>query len=545
MKIKELRKVTALGTAVVMLAGTLAGCGNSEDVENSPTSAESKQQTVASEAVESSEFSYPMEGGKKLTLTTRLRPEVEAAGFENYGELKYGKAATEATGIEIEYTHLSNASFNQEFNYFVAAGEYTDIIECSEGNYTGGLKALYDDGVIIALNDVIDQYMPNFKAWMEANPTVAGNVYSADGNIYGLPYVYETPEQTYTVGLFLRQDWLEELKLNVPTTIKEWHDVLVAFRDAKGVVPYTCWGGYVLNSNGIGLAYTPGDLTNRMVIDPETGKVAYTRMLDSYREYLATMHDWREEGLLDPDALSLDEATCKAKLASGEAGASWGWQHHMDYTDIPFVAAPIPMKEKGIENYKSLPAQVSTHFGCISTQCDDVETAARYLDYFYSEEGMLLANFGIEGESYEMVDGKPQYTELITNNPEGLSMMSAKANYVRIGAFPGIVSYQQSQLGLATEQARESYGIWSQGTDEFALSPKVKPADDKVARVKEINSELNTYYSEMSAKFYLGTADIHDDAVWNEYVETMKTMGVDELIEIYQDAYDAYQANKK
>ena len=67
----------------------------------------------------------------------------------------------------------------------------------------------------------------------------------------------------------------------------------------------------------------------------------------------------------------------------------------------------------------------------ITTSCKDVETAARLLDYAYSEEGHMLFNFGVEGESYTMVDGYPTYTDKILNNPEGWPLAQSLAAYIR------------------------------------------------------------------------------------------------------------------
>jgi len=555
MTMKKLKKMAAFGTALTMLVVTLAGCGSkganaNEESSSKPAETETQKATEKTEetakATEKTEetakveFSYPMEGGKSVTIFSMRRDVYEKAGLEKISDSKFAAAATEATGIGVEYVHPSATSAKEAFTLYVTNGEYTDIMELNTSYYAGGVEALYEDGVIIPLKDVIDQYMPNVKAWMEANPKDAENFYSPDGEIYMLPYILETPEQAYTTGLHLRQDWLDELGFEVPTTLDDWHEVLTAFKESKGVIPYTTAGEYLTNGGGFGQAFVP---EIGIIVNPETGKIAYGRALDAYREYLTLLHEWNEEGLIDPDAVSLDANTAKAKIASGEAGASWGWTSDMDYADIPLVAAPAPQKEAGAEHYSRPGNRVNVGWvGCITTQCEDVEAAARYLDYFYGEEGKMLANYGIEGESYEMVDGKPVFTDLVMKNPDGIAPGTVKANYTRVGGYPGFKTFESATGTLLTQAAKDSYEIWSAGEPDFRVINAVKPSLDQQERATEISTELDTYCKEMSAKFFLGTLDITDDAVWTEYVDTMKIMGVEELVEIYQNAYDAFYA---
>ena len=84
--------------------------------------------------------------------------------------------------------------------------------------------------MIIALNDVMDQYCPNLKKYLEENPDIDRMVKTDNGTYFAFPFIRGEERLCFTVGSFLRQDWLDELGLAVPTTIDAWHDVLVAFK---------------------------------------------------------------------------------------------------------------------------------------------------------------------------------------------------------------------------------------------------------------------------------------------------------------------------
>lgn len=535
----RMKRIIALLAAVVMVTGMFAGCAKQEeDPKQESTAAESstpaKTEEKTEEKAEEKAFSYPMDG-KKLSLAVDIQSRQTSAGYEAYGDTEYAKAVEAAIGVEMEYVQGKD----DWFSLLVAEGDYPDVMESWWSSYPGGLEAAAADGVIIPLNDVIDQYMPNFKAFLEKNPQLEEAVYSGDGNIYGIPYIYENTEMLNTTGLYLRADWLKELGLEVPTTIEEWHTVLTAFKEQKGVIPYALTNYYILNSGSLRLAYIP---SGNFSIDPQSGKIVFSEGTEGWRDFLTEMNRWYEEGLIDPDLASLDFATITSKMTNNELAATWGWNADLDKEGIALVAAPVPAKEEGAIVHMGAAAQVSGYAAAISSQCEDLETAARYLDWFWSEEGILMSNFGIENVSYTVENGVPAFTDEIMNNPDGLDVNAAFGKYIRnYGAFPGMASYEQAKAKLQQDQTKETYAVWgSVGTTEYKLPAGVKLGSEENDRATAIMSEVSTYVSEMSIKFILGTEDI--EAKWDEYVKTLSAYGIEEAVALYQSAYDAYLA---
>lgn len=546
------KKLIALLAVSAMMTATVSGCGAEEERKNSEVSESSSVAEESSSVADSSsemveeEFSYPMEG-RTLTITCYLSGTVKATA-ESKTDTTFTALLEEKTGIELEYTH-DNGNTDEWFSMMFADGEYTDIIEYNfTSQYAGGLTAAYEDGVAICLNDVIDQYMPNFKSWLEENPSLAARIQDENGNYYGVPSLTEEGA-TAVSGIIIRQDWLDELGLSIPDTIDEWHETLVAIKDAYGITPIVTQANPFLKHGAILNAYAPQCISNRYSVNAKTGAVEFTQATDGYKEFITTIAQWYEEGLIDKDFITYDSATVKAKILNNEGAVLWGYGGSTIQTylkeaaevnpELNLSACPIAAKEEGAEIlYNSAGDVLGAYYAVITPQCEDVEAAARYLDYFFSEEGHLVRNFGEEGVSYTMENGVPTYTDLIQNNPEGLTVTEAlgkytgsNTNYVGTAAVDYLVGYYAS-----TPQAAEAIGIWSEkGSREYTL-PSLGLTSDENEAFSAVASELNTYADETIIKFVLGTEDI--ETGWDAYVENCKKFGMEDAVAIQQAAYD-------
>lgn len=550
---RNMKKVTAVLAACATMATVFTGCGDTKQTTTTETqeSTVATESTVTSETEVKEEFSYPMDG-RKVTVTNYL-PGGAKKTVSNMGDTEFTKALEEATGIDVEFTH-DTGNTAEWFSFMIAEGKYTDIIEWTwTDDYPGSMKAAYEDGIIIKLNDIIEQYMPNFKAWCEENPELVKYVTDDEGNFYGIPFV-KAPNGTSTFGIYARQDWLDELGIKMPTTIDEWHDALIALKEKHGFAPIVTQSNGFLKTGAFLNAYAPQCLSSRYSVNPETGAVEYTQATDGYREYITTLAQWYEEGLIDKDFISYDAATVKAKFLNNQAAVSWGYAGSSIQTtlqeaaelnpDMKLVACPFVSKEEGAEIiYNSCTSRLSAMHACITTQCKDIEAAARYLDYYWSEEGILLANFGIEGVSYTMENGVPTYTDEILNNPDGLGVKEAMGKYIRsYAAFAGPEdSNYHRGFYSQTPSAAEAGDIWSsEGSSEYLLPKSFYFSTEEKETLSTIETELNSYADEMIVKFVIGTEDI--EAKWDEFVKICNQYGMQDAIGVWSAAYNRLQA---
>ncbi len=551
----KLKKLTAMLAVTAMLATTLFGCGKETVKESSESkTSEKKESVVASESkteevTEEKEFTYPMEGNPTVTIWQFLSVAVRKS-FDCMEDTPYAKKLMENTGINVDWIHPSGDNSTEAFNLMLADQDYTDILTAKAAQ----VEQFYADEVIIQLNDVIDQYMPNFKAYLEANPEIAKLISSEDGIYYYVPMISEDPAMGNTYGLFARADWMEELNIEMPETMDEWHDALVKLKDAKGIAPLCAAPSQFAMSGAFMNAYVP-DMNGGNYYAVEDGQVYFVPATDEYKEFLTVMNQWYDEGLINQDIASLDGTTIQAKMAADEAAVSWGYvgsglqgisqKAQATNPDYELVAIPTAAKAAGAEvKYQSASPVLTVAQGgsCISTKCENVEAAARYLDYFWTEEGFKLANFGIEGESYNVVDGEEVYTDWVLHNPDGLTVSEAMAHYiVAFERFPGIqaLNYLKGYYSAvpAAAAAPEIYSSKGEIDQTMRLVSHTLEESDELA---VIQTELNTYTTECIAKFILGTMDV--ETQWDEYIENLSKYGIEDAIAIKQAAYERYVA---
>lgn len=561
---RNLKKPVALLTAALTAASLLAGCGSSAG-ESTDAGAQVKETSNANEAAKTTagdsdaeeaaapaEVTYPLAEGGTLTYWLQLNPNV-SANFTNLGETELGKAWQEQTGVTVEFQHPASGQEKEQFNLIVADGSLPDIMEWQwVKQYPGGPEKAIKDGVIIPLNDIFDQYCPNIKKYLAENPEVDKMIKTDDGNYFAFPFIRGEDKLCYTVGGFIRQDWLDELGLEVPTTVDEWHEVLTAFKEKKGAEAPLCfdWTNFK-DSNPIAFAFKVGTANGTQFILDDEGKVAFAPAQEGYKEYLMTLNQWYEEGLIDRDIATLNGDQVTAKMTSDKAGASVGWaasrmqlfmtsaqQTNPEYT---LVATPTPTTEKGATpEYGYVENQFPDVAAAITSSCKNVELAAKFLDYGYSEAGHNLFNFGIEGVSYEMKDGKAEYTDVVTNNPDGWPFAQSLAKYIRAnynGPFIQDLNYLEQYLQLPT--VKECPSVWAVPDARKHTVPNITPTQDESKELATITNELGTYVAEMSLKFIFGTESFDN---WDNYIETLNGMKLDRALEIENAALERYNA---
>jgi len=554
---KCFRKPVAVLAAMATVASLLAGCG-SKTGGTSSTGGETKETSKAAEGSSNAnaggEVSYPLADGGELTYWLQLNTNA-SANFTNLGETELGKALQEQTGITIKFQHpaAGGDQGKEQFNLIVADGNLPDIMEWQWVKmYPGGPEKAIKDGVIIPLNAIIDQYCPNLKKYLTENPDVDKMIKTDDGNYFAFPFIRGEDKLRYTVGGFIRKDWLDELGLEVPTTVDEWHTVLTAFKEKKGTeAPISFDWANFKQSNPIAFAYKVGAANSTWFILDDGGKVAFAPAQAEYKDYLMTMNQWYQEGLIDKDIATLNGDQVTAKMTSDKSGASVGWaasrmqvfmtsaqKTNPDYLLVP---TPIPTLEKGAApEYGYMENKFPDVAAAITSSCKNVELAARLLDYGYSDAGHNLFNYGIEGVSYEMKDGKAVYSDLVMNNPDGWPLAQSLSKYIRAnynGPFVQDLNYLEQYLQLPT--VKDCPSVWEVPNAGKHTVPNITPTQEESKELATITNELNTYVDEMTLKFIFGTESFDK---WDHYIQTLKDMKLDRALEIENAALARYEA---
>ncbi|MFH5185264.1 ABC transporter substrate-binding protein [Paenibacillus sp. TAB 01] len=484
-----------------------------------------------------------------LTYWVALASNV-AANLKSYGEMTFYKEMEKRTGVTVQFQHPPIGQEKDQFNLMLTGKKLPDVIEYGWASYPGGPEKAIKDKKIIKLNDIIDKYAPNLKKVFDEHPDWKKQVMTDEGSIYGFPFLRGDDYLLISNGIALRKDWLDKLNLKMPETLDEWHDTLSAIKksDLNGngkadeiplMIKKDDMGGAVPFLGSFGVNY------DFYQID---GKVSYGPIQPEYKAFLTLMNQWYKEGLLDPDFAVTDNKLKDAKVTGNQlfaatmsTGSGIGNYTALVKDKIPgfkLAAAPFPVVNKGDKKLWS--AKTFTNSGgvaaAISTSNADPIGTAKWLDYAYSAEGQMLANFGVEGVSYNMVNGYPTFTEEIAN-PKNSSMAQEMGRHVRSnnnGPFVQDKRYMEQYASLPEQ--KDSIKIWGEPTSERKM-PLVTPTSEESSKFASIMNDVNTYKDEMFNKFIMGAEPLDN---YDKYVKTIEGMGIQEAVKIQQAALERY-----
>ncbi|NBD28123.1 extracellular solute-binding protein [Paenibacillus sp. T1] len=488
--------------------------------------------------------------GTALTYWAELNGNA-ASAKQRFRDVPFFQEWQRETGVNLTFIQPPANQAKEAINVLLASGELPDMIEYDWSNFPGGPEKAIKDGYILRLNDAIDRYAPNLKAYLDAHPDIDKQIRTADGSYYAFPFVQEDDRLRTYQGPILRKDWLDELGLDVPETIADWHAVLQAFKERKGVEAPLTFLGVPNPLFGIEGGAFIGAYGIKKGFYLENGQVKFGPQEPGYKSFLALLRDWYAEGLIDPNFAAVDSETQDVSMLTGRSGASiWNagagigtWLPLLRQRDpaAELTAAPYPVLHRG-ERPKfgqKAPSIGSSGGVAIAKTSANVEEAVRLLDYGYGPEGHMLFNFGIEGLSYEMKDGYPKYTDLIMSNPDKLAPSQALAMYTRAsynGPFVQDVRYMEQYYAMPEQ--KEAIRLWSDTDTDSHMLPATPKTEKESAELSVIMQDASTLVDEMSLKFILGIEPLEG---FDAYVGTLKSLGIDRAVAIQQTAFDRFK----
>lgn len=564
------KRIVSLLIALTMLSAMLAGCGGGGTSDQSASSApETKQESTASAAAPTEApkpESAPEADSAPETSTAEPasdRPEVSYPLTEEETTLTYWQAwppflseisepsdaamfdkLAEATGVRLEITAVSTETASDDFMLRCASGDLTDMVQNAATQYTGGGAKAIEDDVILDLLPLINEYSVNYYNIINSDPNIYKNVVNDEGQVPSLIGMYT--DYYYTdQGFWIRQDILDKTGLSIPKTVPELDAVLDAFKNL-GLTDSLV----VLSEGKCDLLEVAYGASDRLV----DGKIQPGALTDNYRDYLKKLHEYYQKGYISVDFVTYNESDTKppqdvvfndmAGIFKEDVAAIAGY---LNSTNTPgFDLQPmgqIRLNEGDRLDTGFIGVKAADKYSLsISTQCSDPKLAIQYMDYLFSEEGHMLANYGIEGETYTMENGQPQFTDLILNNPQGFDWQLCQSLYINPG-FPCLTDLSVQEMTY-TDAQKAAVPTWVEAYDssdetmpnERWLSYTTEESQHKA----DLQNDIETYQTEMRLKFITGQLDI--DAEWDNYCAALEGMGIHTMEQINQAAVDRYLA---
>ncbi|MEG0691530.1 MAG: extracellular solute-binding protein [Oscillospiraceae bacterium] len=541
-------RLTAFVLAAVMATAALAGCTKKDDSNNpSSTGADSTPTTQKS----------------KLTILapSNDNPELKFEDREQYPIWDELVKLFDAKNLELEFEIVAPDQYEVTAQTRVAAGKnLPDVINLSSFSDEAAM-ALANNGTILPINKMVDEYSDGtFYKFIKEDYSFIENLTTApDGNIYWFTNVqnqtYEgKPARTCQV-MNLRKDWLEKYNLQAPKTADEFFTVMKTFRDKdangngqKDEIIDAPINGFM---NGIAQWYGLGNYTT--AVDVKNGKIVSPWYQDNVKEYFAFMQKLVKEGIVDTDLVGATYEQINQRMVENKIGGAFTYcmqtwlEPSVQAEGVEFLPVALLKGTEDATPYNVIePEFFSWKKWVVSKDCKNPAGVAALLDVIYSPKYEEITAWGIEGVTYEVVDGRRQQKEGF-GNAFWKDMAASKTTYggpLWSGCvFPGISLYtMESQFASRPEHKNEFQ-------KEVAFYENIYPdskycytaiaTDEQNKRKSSIVTDLETYSAELCTDLVLGNASFDK---WDDYIAQLKKLGLDELIEIEQAQLDKFNS---
>lgn len=582
MKKKKVAGIMALTLAAAMVLGA-CGKGDTESGGENPQSSPAGQREESSGKEGQGEESQEASG---LDLSEKMHisifSQADDVSYEEFIANPIFAYWSDMFNLELEWQLPPQGSETDQLNMMFGTQDYTDVIDISYN--TENLTTLCEDGVIYNLAPYLDTELPNYKAFLDANPDVKSALLDDEGNLYHFAVIQEAPKQWG--GLVYRRDILETMTggdiqfpsgNDAPATVEDWDYMLPLMKqyfESAGMAEYAC---LIIPAVGY---FSTGELMSGFGIGGwqyvEDGNVKYGLSQDAFYHYLTKMKEWYAAGYIYSDFASRTDDLFflpNTALTYGLAAGTWYGitDQVMDTMSLPdygmFVNVQPLASPADTANGVQKPLGVYLDSGrasnnsgwAISTACDE-EKLHRLLaafDYLFSQEGSNTRTMGLSAE--QGAADVASYTEKgVTNGTRENGTKTWTEEMDNCGDY-GVFAFSANRMpGVVVEYETRTCDL-KDGVDKAVIADEAWTAygnanvypltvgftPEETEELNKLESAIWNYADSMIPKFIMGREELTEET-FAAYQAQLESLGMPRVLEIRQAAYDRYveKANK-
>ena len=485
--------------------------------------------------------------GGKDAKTAKTAEGVTAFTAVGYGDPWGGewndfpilKEIAEQNKISVTWTTVSGDGADEKLGLILSSQDLPDMI--FSGLSTLKVISYASKGIIRPLEDLIDGgHAPYVKKIFDANPEIRKAVTMPDGHIYVLPAINSRADPVMTTTLNINKEWCDKLGVD-PASIKTVEDFTALMRrfvtedpngngkkDEKGftfepVPPYHVWNGDADFSGAWGVTT---DWDPVMVKD---NGIVCAPAEEGYKAYIKWFASLYREGLIDKEVFTHDHNQYLAKIDGGNVGAY--------LTNGPVTSAKVeyitiaPLEGPAGRQWGAEDFSIDKGRGLITTACKNPEAAMKFIDSFYEPITSLKLASGVYLK--DLGNGK---FEILPNESGKPSM--APGPYVAKDLSQAV----RDQYLIETEEDRKELARYQMYRPYLMKPlPLMNFTQEEVSELSTLSTDISKIINEQKAKWCVGDGDV--DAEWASYLKSLKNVGLEKYLEIYNAAYKRYQSS--
>ena len=566
------KQILSAFLVIAMVGSVFTGCGQSQsnssenNAKSSTVVSSVQESTPAASTDDSNEDAETTERISEETITLTVTGQYDGGTKDWNSTLQFAEYE-KRLGIKFDATVYDSEQWDSKLTLMLASDNMPDII--SNAKMTALEVAKYGkEGYFLDFSQYLD-IMPNLSRIMEKYPAYASAIKNQDGAIYAFSVLNAQSDSTLTNPTWFSKKWCDNLGLELPSTLEDLYDVLVAFRDQDangngdtddeiplGVASNTqqallpiLWahGIYSYRSN----YYLLVDDNNQLVLGDTT---------ENYKDFLKYIKKLYDEGLINKDAFVITAAEMNTKFTENQIGLWYTYGSIPGDKKTDWIAPAGYINEKYSPNKVMVlksPANAQYNLA-VNANTEYPEEIAKFVDYLFTVEGSLSMRNGYDGVTFdfEEVNGAlcadhTKYAEAagktVAEYRPNIAVASRAFHlYECMEGTPYHVMSMTDTEGLfegrcfelAGAQAIKEAALREENVETIFQYPNVVYTEDETTERSILFTDITNYLATTRIQFITGEADI--DATWDSYIAKLNEIGLERLMEIEQAAYDRY-----